>query len=509
MNTELIEVSPTKRELKIEIAPEAVREVYNKVSNKYAKQANVPGFRKGFAPLDVIRLRFKDEIANETLQQLLPTNITEAIEQSNVSPLNEPHVHLEDQENLKLNGSQPVKISVHFDVMPTIPEPDYKGIEVTRRVRPIEEAQIEDFIAERRQQGSALIPVEGRKSEQGDTVIVDLVGTFENEPETEPITADDLEIPLGDETIEKAFTEHLIGVEEDEEKEFTIAYADDFSSQGLAGKTVNYKAKVKSVGKVELPELNDEWAQSLDEGFESMDALRTKLSDDMKTYSESDANARLRVDAIAKLIEKNDFEVPGTLIDVQARNLLNNFGQDLAQRGVDLKKVEQDFIQMMYEQMKTQAERDVRGAMLLEKIADLENIEVSADEVNEEIQKMADYYGTSVDEIKSSFKENQNAETEISNNLRTRKAIESLISNAKVTDGEWIEPAQPGMENALTGEEAGEAIQAEAEEEKEEKPKAKKKAKETESSEEKSDEEKSEKKKEPKGKSKKAGESEE
>lgn len=506
MNTELIETSATQREIKIEIAPEAVREVYNKVSSKYAKQANVPGFRKGFAPLDVVRMRFKDEIANETLQQLLPAKITEAIEENNVSPLNEPHVHLEDQENLKLNGSQPVKISVHFDVMPTIPEPDYKGIEITRRVRPVEDGQIEDFIAERRSQGSALIPVEGRKSAQGDTIIVDLVGTFENEPETEPITANDLEIPLGDETIEKAFTEHLVGVEEDEEKEFTIAYPEDFSSPGLAGKTVNYKAKVKSMGKVELPELNDEWAQSLDEGFESMDALRTKLREDMQSYSEADANARLRVDAIAKMIEKNEFEVPATLIDVQARNLLNNFGQDLAQRGVDLKTVEQDFIQMVYEQMKTQAERDVRGAMLLEKIADLENIEVSPEEVSEEIEKMADYYRTSVDEIKKSFQQNRDAETEISNNLRTRKAIEKVIDNAKVTDGEWIEPAQPGMEDALTADEAEETISAEAETETEEKPKAKKKTKATETE---SSDEKSEKKKEPKGKSKKAGESEE
>lgn len=486
MSTEIIEVSPTRREIKIEIAPDAVREVYNKVSNKYAKQANVPGFRKGFAPLDVVRLRFKDEINNETLQQLLPAKITEAIQEHNLSPLNEPHVHLEDQQNLKLNGSQPVTISVHFDVMPEIPEPDYKGIEVTRRVRPTDDANVENIINERRQQSAALIPVEGRKSEEGDTVIVDLVGTFVDEPETEPITADDLEIPLGDETIEKAFTENLIGVEEDEEKDFTIAYPEDFSSQGLAGKTVNYKAKVKSVGKVELPELNDEWAQSLDEGFESVENLRIQLREDLQQYSESDANARLRVDAIAKLIEKNDFEVPAALIDVQARNLLNNFAQDLAQRGVDLSKVEKDFVQMMYEQMKTQAERDVRGAMLLEKIADMENIEISPEEVSEEIQKMADYYGTTVDEIKKSFRENQTAETEISNNLRTRKAIEALIDNAKVTDGEWIEPNQEGAGTALTEPEAEQEVSAETEEE----PKAKKK-------------------KEPKGKSKKAGESEE
>ncbi len=486
MNTELKEVSPTQREIRIEIAPETVREVYNKVSNKYAKQANVPGFRKGFAPLDVVRLRFKDEINQETLQQLLPAKITEAIQEHNLSPLNEPHVHLEDQQNLKLNGSQPVTISVHFDVMPEIPEPDYEGIEVTRRVRPVEDAQVEDIIAERRQQSAALIPVEGRKSEEGDTVLVDLEGTFEGEPETEPISANDLEIPLGDQTIEKAFTENLVGVEEDEEKEFTISYPEDFSSQGLAGKTVNYKAKIKSVGQVELPELNDEWAQSLDEGFDSMEDLRKKLREDLQSYSESDANARLRVDAIAKLIEKNEFEVPNALIDVQARNLLNNFAQDLAQRGVDLSKVEKDFVQMVYEQMKTQAERDVRGAMLLEKIADKENIEVTPDEVNEEIQKMADYYGTTVEEIKKSFQQNQNAETEISNNLRTRKAIEALIEKAKVTDGEWIEPNQEGQESALTESEAEETVSAETEE----KPKAKKK-------------------KEPKGKSKKAGESEE
>lgn len=497
MNTELIEVSPTQREIKIEIEPEVVREVYNKVSSKYAKQASVPGFRKGFAPLDVVRLRFKDEINSETLQQLLPAKITEAIQEHNLSPLNEPHVHLEDQQNLKLNGSQSVSLSVHFDVMPEVPAPDYEGIEVTRRVRPVEDAQIEDIIAERRRQGSALIPVEGRKSEEGDTVLVDLVGTFAGEPETEPITADDLEIPLGDQTIEKSFTENLIGLEEDEEKEFTIAYPADFSSPGLAGKTVNYKAKVKSVGRVELPELNDEWAQSLDEGFESIEELRKKLREDLEKFSESDANARLRVDAIAGLIEKNDFEVPNALIDVQARNLLNNFAQDLAQRGVDLSKVEKDFVQMVYEQMKTQAERDVRGAMLLEKIADLENIEITPEEVDEEIGKMADYYGTSVDEIRNSFRQNQSAESEISNNLRTRKAIEALIDKAEVTDGEWVEPAEEGQPaaapEAQTEEPAANAAP-------EEKPK-KTKAKEAGTAEKK--------KKESKGKSKKAGESEE
>ena len=453
MNTELIEISPTRREIKIEIEPEAVRAVYEKVSKKYAQQASVPGFRKGYAPLDVVRLRFRDEINSEVLQQLLPQKITEAIEQHGQTPITEPHVHLANQEKMKLNGTEPVSINIHFDVMPEIPAPDYKNIELTRRVRPVADAEIEDVIDERRQAQSVLIPVENRKSEKGDTVIVDLTGTFVDEPDAEPIQADDLEIPLGDEVIEEAFTENLIGVEEDEEKEFTVSYPAEFSSPGLAGKTVNYKAKIKSVGKVEVPELNDEWVQTLDDEYESLEDFRTKLRQDMEQFSDSDANARLRVDAVAKLIERHEFEIPGALIDVQARNLLNNFAQDLAQRGVDLSKVEKDFVEMAYEQMRTQAERDVRGAMLLEKVAELENVEVTEEEIAEEIGKMAEYYRVPAEEVRNSLKQQQNGEANIANNLRTRKAIEAIVENAKIEDGEWVEPSQAIPETEVQSEE--------------------------------------------------------
>ncbi len=441
MNTELIETSPTRREIKIEIEPEAVREVYDKVSKKYAQKASVPGFRKGFAPVDVVRLRFRDEINSEVLQQLLPQKITEAIQEHNLMPITEPHVHFANQEEMKLNGSMPVSVNIHFDVMPEIPVPDYKGIELTRRIRPISDAEIEDVIDERRQEQSVLIPVENRKSEKGDTVIVDLTGTFANEPDAAPIQADDLEIPLGDEVIEEAFTENLIGVEEDEEKEFTVSYPAEFSSPGLAGKTVNYKAKIKSVGKVEVPELNDEWVQTLGEDYESLEDFRTKLRENIEEFAAADANARLRVDAVSKLIEKHEFEIPSALVDVQARNLLNNFAQDLAQRGVDLSKVEKDFVEMAYGQMRTQAERDVRGAMLLEKIAELENVEISEEEIAGEIEKMAEYYRVPAEEVRNSLKQ-QDGEANIANNLRTRKAIEAIVENAKIENGEWVEPNQ-------------------------------------------------------------------
>ena len=466
MKTELKEISPTQRELHIEIDAASLKDAYGKVSQKYARGASVPGFRKGYAPLDVVRLRYKEEIKSEVLQQILPAKVTEAIEEHKLQPLAEPQLHIEDAENIKVNGSQPIALHVHVEVMPEIPTPKFDGLEVTRRVKPVEDGEIEDLIANRLNQEAALIPVEGRASEIGDTVIADLEGTFEDEPDSEPIKADNVEVVLGDEVIEKSFTENLVGVREDDEKEFTVAYPEEFSSPALAGKTVHYKAKIKSVGRSETPELNDDWAKSLDEGYESLGDLRKKLRSDLETYAKSDADARVRNNAIAKLIEENTFEVPKTLIENQARNLLNNFARDLQQRGVDLQTVDNNFIEMAYHQMQTQAERDVRGAMLLEKIAEAENVAVSKEEIDEEIGKLAEYYRTTPEEIRDSL-EKQGGGSSIENNLRTRKSIEALIGKAKVVDGEWIDEAA----------EAQQAVEA-ASESNEEKPKkaAKKKA---------------------------------
>lgn len=439
MKSEIKEISPTQKEIRLQIDAGVVQAAYGKVSQKYARRASVPGFRKGYAPVDVVRLRFKEEIKSEVLQELVPSAVSAAIEEHELHPLAEPRLHLDDQENVKVNGSQPISLHVHVEVMPHIPEPTFEGIEVTRRVKPVIDGEVEDLIAERLYKEAALIPVEGRASEIGDTVIADLEGIFDDDPDGEAIRADDLEVVLGDEVIEKSFTDNLVGVREDDEKLFTVTYPDNFSSEALAGRTVHYKARIKSVGTTEVPELNDEWAESLDEGFESLDDLRKKLKADLEKYAEADADARLRNNAIAKLIEDNAFEVPNTLIENQARNLLNNFAQDLQERGINLQQVENAFIQMAYGNMKTQAERDVRGAMLLDRVAEMEKIEVAEWEIDEEIGRMAKYYRSSAIEIRESLEQQGGGVENIRNNLKTRKAIEAVVAKAKITNGEWID----------------------------------------------------------------------
>lgn len=441
MKSEVKVISPTQKEIHLQIDADTVREAYGRVSQKYAKRASVPGFRKGLVPLDVVRLRFNEEIKSDVLQDVIPQKVTDAIREHDLHPLAEPDLHLEDHETVKVNGSEPLKLHVHVEVMPEIPEPTYKGIEVTRRVKPVENGEVEDLIAERLQREAALIPVEGRASKVGDTVIVDLEGRFDETPDAEPITATDLEIVLGDELIESSFTENLAGVRQDEDKEFTVAYPESFTSPALAGKTVHYKAKVKSVGVSEVPELNDEWAKSLDEGYRSLADLRKRLKADLENVSAADADSRVRNNAVAKLIETNPFEVPNTLIETQTRNLLNDFARDLQQRGVDLNQVEQSFIEMAYSNMRQQGERDVRGAILLDKIAMAENVVVSDDEVNAEVAKMAEYYRTTPEEMRSQIEKQGGGIENIGNNLRTRKSVEALMAHAKVTEGAWVDEA--------------------------------------------------------------------
>src|ERR1043165_3934879 len=128
MKTEVKEISATQRELHIEIDPAVLKAAYGTVSQKYARGANVPGFRKGYAPLDVVRLRFKEEIKSEVLQDVVPTAVTAAIQEHKLHPLTEPHLHLEDQETVKVNGSEPLSLHVHVEVMPELPKPKYEGI---------------------------------------------------------------------------------------------------------------------------------------------------------------------------------------------------------------------------------------------------------------------------------------------------------------------------------------------------------------------------------------------
>jgi len=311
MKTEFVDVSPTRKEIKIEIETAAVRETYDRISDQYAKQAKVPGFRPGHAPRAVVRTRFKSEIRSEVLRELVPEAINEAIVKHELNTIGDPDVQLDNAEALEKFGEQPISVKVNVEVLPRVELKDYKGIEAVRQTRPIGDENVDEMLEALRESSAAMQPVEDRAAALGDTVTINVEGKFLDEPaegqETENIKADDVEVTLGGKGVQQEFTDNLIGEKADNEKTFLVDYPEDFSSKGLAGKKVEYTAVVTAVRVKELPEVDDEWAKSLNEEFDSVATLRGKIREDLEKRAGQEADHRLRAELMRKLVEGHLF----------------------------------------------------------------------------------------------------------------------------------------------------------------------------------------------------------
>jgi trigger factor len=443
MKTELKELSPTRKQIDIEIEPEAVRAVYDSISDRYAKAANVPGFRPGHAPRAVVRTRFKDQIRTELLRELVPDAVQKAIEEHKLEPLGEPELNLENNEGLSELGQKSISFNVSVEVLPEIKLGNYKGLEVARRTRPVSDEDRERVVESLRENSASLEPVEDRGAQVGDTVTASFHGKFLDDPDAEPINVEDVDVVLGGEGVVAEITNNLLGAKADDEKTFRVSYPADFTSKGLAGKNLEYTVKVSAVRIKELPELDDEWAQSLGDEVGSLDELRTKISEDLQDQVKNEADGRVRADLIRKLVETHEFELPERLVQHQTEHRFESVVRDMIGQGIDPRNPELNWDKAR-ESLKEQAGYDLRGSLLLERIADEENIEVSDQEIEDEINAVAAASRQSPEQVRAILTK-QGGERSIAGRLRNRKALDFLVANARVTDEEWKEePEQSG-----------------------------------------------------------------
>ncbi len=437
MKTELVDVSPTRKEIKIEIEPEQVRDSYDRVSERYAKSANVPGFRRGHAPRSVVRTRFKSEIRSEVLRELVPDAINEAIGKHSLATIGEPDVQLDNAEALERLGEDPISVKVNVEVLPEIKLEKYKGLEAGRRVRPVSDEDVEHMIDGLRDASASLQPVEDRGAASGDTVTVNFYGKFLDNPDEEDIKAEDVDVVLAGEGVQQEFTDNLLGVKPDEERTFTVEYPEDFSSKGLAGRKVEYTAQVTALRTKELPEVDDEWAKSLGDEFDSLATLREKIREDLDKRAAAEADHRIRNDVMRKLLETHKFEVPQTLVEQQTSHRLESVIRDMIGRGIDPRHAELNW-EGARNELKEQAETDVRATMLLEQIAEEEKITVSDEEVEAEIDAIVATSRQPKEQVRAALTKD-GGERSIATTLRNRKALDLLIENALVTEEEWSE----------------------------------------------------------------------
>ncbi|HEX8923018.1 MAG TPA: trigger factor, partial [Pyrinomonadaceae bacterium] len=459
MKTEVVEHSPTRKEIKIEIEADTVRAAYDRISDRYAQMATVPGFRPGHAPRAVVRTRFKDKIRGEVLQELVPQAVQDAISELALNVIGEPDLHLENSEGLDKLGAEPISLHVHVEVLPEVTLGEFKGLEAARRVRPVADEDVDRVIEGLRDASASLQPVEDRGAEVGDTVTVNFQGKFVETPDEEDINVEDVEVELGGPGVQQEFTDNLTGVRADEEKTFTVDYPADFTSKGLAGKKVEYTARVVAVRRKELPELDDEWAKSLGDEFESLPNLREKVREDLVKRAGVESDNRLRSAVMKKLVEAHPFEVPQTLSEHQANNRLESAVRDMIGRGIDPRGQEINW-DGVREQLKAQAEFDVRGSMLLDMIAEQEKIEVTDEEIEAEINMIAEASRQSPEQVRAALTK-QGGATSIADRLRNRKALDLIVENARVTDEEWQEEIEEDEASAAQGMDASTESQAE------------------------------------------------
>ena len=441
MKTELIDVSPTRKEIKIEIEPQTVREAYDRISAQYAKKVSVPGFRPGHAPRSVVRTRFKAEIHTDLLREIVPDAINSAINELELQPLGEPDIHLDNTDALNRPGEEPLSVHVHVEVLPTVELNEYKGVEAVRRVRPVSDSDVDELIDHLREASASLQPVEDRGAELGDTVTVDFRGKFIEPEGDEDINVEDVDVVLGGEGVQAEFTENLTGTQSDDEKTFLVSYPEDFSAKGLAGKKVEYTATVKAVRIKELPELDDEWARSVSDETETFETLREKLRKDLENRSRDEADERLRNEVMRKILEQHEFEVPETLVDHQTNDRLESIVRDMIGRGIDPRSQKLDWEGARAE-LKVQAADTVRITLLLDKIAEQENLSVSDEEIQNEIDSIVEFSRQPREKVVAALTK-EGGERSIANRLRNRKALDLLIENARVTEEEWRDETPP------------------------------------------------------------------
>jgi trigger factor len=438
MKTELTDVSPTRKEIRIEIEPSLIRSTYDRISDEYSKSAKVPGFRPGHAPRSVIRTRYKNEIRTDVLRELLPEAVNNAIGEHSLAAIGEPNVELDNTEALEHLGDAPITVKVGVEVLPEIKLDKYKGLEAQRSVRPVTDADVDKTIDNLRNASASLQPVEDRAAELGDTVTINARGNFVENPEDEDINVNDVEVVLGGPGVQQEFTDNLLGIKPDEKKTFAVDYPADFSSPGLAGRKVAYEAEVTAVRRKELPEADDEWAKSLGDEFDSVTTLRSKIRQDLELHAKADADHKLEADLVRQLVGAHEFEVPESFVEQQTNQRLQTVVREMIGRGFDPRNPEMNW-DGAREELKAQAEEDVRATMLLEQIAEAENITVSDEEVQAEIEAIASASRQSQEQVRAALTKS-GGERSIAHRLRNRKALDLLIENANITEAEWTEP---------------------------------------------------------------------
>jgi trigger factor len=411
-----------RRELDLEIPADEVTKKLESVAKEFARVARVPGFRPGKAPVSLIRRRFAEDIKGEVVQSLVPERVEKAVTEQKLTPVSQPQV-----EKLDFIEGQPLKFRAVFEVLPEFELGNYKDLELEMPTMDITDDDVTKTLEEMRERAAAFAPVEGRPAENGDFVQLKLTGSPEGGGE--PIQADSVLCHLGAEETMEPFNENLRGANTGDHKNFDVAYPADYPDAKLAGKTYHYAVEVLGIKNKKLPELNDEFAKDVSDSA-TLDELKTKVRESLEHQRDHKHKELLREKVIAALIKLHDFPVPESLVQHQMDVRLERVVRSLAAQGVDPRAVNVDWVTLRSRQQE-RASDDVKAELIVDRIASAENIDVTDEEVNHELEHAATHSGESAAAIHARLTK-QGTLDRMKAKLRSDKTLDWLAQNSRI-----------------------------------------------------------------------------
>jgi len=401
-----------KRTLEIEVPKETVDEEFEAAYRKYKNEAKIPGFRKGKAPLEMVKRRFKDAIQKDVLETLVPRTYEDALSETDLSPISMPEV-----KEIDFEEGKPLKFKAEIEVKPEVDVKDYTGLQVTKRTQEVTDNDVEQSLKYLREDLAQLQPAE-REAKYYDHLIVDL--TKEQQGNKEDVK--NHELVLDPHNMIKEFQDALLKAKAGEEREFEVDYPADFHNKKLAGNKVGYKISIKEIKEKILPEANDEFAKSVGK-FETLDQLKEKIREGLLQKARRNAEMELKNELVNEVIKRNPFEVPDTLFDYYMEALTKDLKEKY--KKVDEKKVREDY--------KDVAIGHIKWDSLFHQIVEKEKIEVTREDMDAWVEHFARDYKMKPEDARK-LVESPSQIKKIREELLEKKVLDFLRKSAQVKE---------------------------------------------------------------------------
>ncbi|MNS20408.1 Trigger factor [compost metagenome] len=428
--------------LEVEVDADRVSAALDKAFNKVVKKANVPGFRKGKVPRPIFEARYGVEsLYQDAIDILLPEVYSEAVEQTDIFPVDRPEVDVE-----QFGKGQVFKFKAKVTVKPEVKLGEYKGIEVAAENVEVTEEEVAQELERLQQRHAELVVIEEETAQNGDTVVIDFDGSVDGVP-FEGGKSERYSLELGSNTFIPGFEDQVVGLATGDFKDVTVTFPETYHAEELAGKEAVFKVKVHEIKRKQLPELDDEFAKDVSE-FDTLEEYKEDLKKQLADRKSKENEAARESYLVDQVGEKAEVEIPRAMVQGEVQNMVRDFDNRLRTQGMNLEmflSFSGQSLTELQEQMEGDAEKRVRNNLVLEQISKEENIEVTEDELNAELNTMAEAYKRTPEEIRNILAANGSLGS-MREEVLLRKTIQFLLENSKEVPADQLKPSADATE---------------------------------------------------------------